>query len=258
MEHAELLARMDANYFRAWSLLTAGSAGHEVVEQDGLLLTCGANRTASFNLAYLWPSARPLEERIEVARGYFERLRRRYLVRFRAGAIPAIEETLRAAGFERSGPEIAAMVHTSSDRPAPGTALEIIRCGEGDLDAWARAMAPGYGVSRDLAESFTNPVRAGVIDYELFLGRAAGEPVATSGLVMTYGVAGVYLVSTLAPHRRKGYGEAMTAHAMQRGFALGARFASLQPSPMGRSLYERMGFRQVGAYLTYEPRRSVV
>ena len=259
MDQAELLARMDANYFRAWSLLTAGSAGHEVLEQDGLMLTCGANHAASFNLAYLWPGHRPLEERIEAAGAYFERMRRHYLVRFRAGAVPGVEEALTVAGHERSGEDIPAMLLTSPDIPPRHASLDIACCrSEPELAAWAKAMAPGYGVSRELAASFTNPVRAGVIDYELYLGRAGGEPVATSGLVMTHGVAGVYLVSTLAPHRRKGYGEAMTWHAVRRGLALGARFASLQPSPMGRALYERMGFREVGAYRTYEPRRSVI
>jgi ribosomal protein S18 acetylase RimI-like enzyme len=260
MDEADLLARMDANYFRSWSLLTAGSAGHEVVEQDGLLLTSGASHSAAFNLAYFWVSRRPLAERIEEMQAYFERRKRFYLVRFRAGAVPGIEDALAAAGYERAGlADIPAMVLTARDLPGPNSELEIVGCrSDADLEAWAKTMSPGYGVSRELAASFTNPVRAGVIDYELYLGRIRSEPVATAGLVLTHGVAGIYLVSTLAPHRRRGHGEAMTWHAVRRGLELGARCASLQPSAMGRALYERMGFREVGAYRTYEARRWLV
>ena len=42
--------------------------------------------------------------------------------------------------------------------------------------------------------------------------------------------------------RRHGDAEAVTWAAIREGFRRGAAFANLQASPMGRPIYERMGF----------------
>jgi ribosomal protein S18 acetylase RimI-like enzyme len=255
MDHGEMLARMDANYFRSWSLLMSGTPGHEIVEQDGLMMTASGSSATAFNLAYLWPSARALDERLKEVRDYFLRRRRRHLVRLREGALPGADEALRAAGYARiEGEAIPAMVLATVCLPPAAGSLEVTCCrADDDLGAWAATLAAGYGIAETLAASFTAPVRAGRLDYELYLGRVDGRPVATSGLALSHGVAGVYVVSTLPAWRRHGYGEAMTWHAVGRGMALGARFASLQSSAMGLALYERIGFRCVGEYVSYEP-----
>jgi ribosomal protein S18 acetylase RimI-like enzyme len=255
LDRDEMLARMDANYFRSWSLLMSGTPGHEIVEQDGLMMTASGSTATAFNLAYLWPSARPLDERLKEVRAYFLRRRRRHLVRLREGAVPSADEALRAAGYARvDGEAVPAMVMVPACMPPPEDCLEVTCCRTGgDLEAWATTLAAGYGIAESLAASFTAPVRAGRLDYELYLGRVDGKPVATSGLALSHGVAGVYVVSTLPAERRRGHGAAMTWHAIGRGMALGARFASLQSSAMGLALYERMGFRTVGEYVSYEP-----
>ncbi len=266
MDERELLARADANYFRSWSLLTAGTPGHEIVEQDGLIMTSGEHHYAAFNVAYLWKSRRPLPERLTAIREYFARKRRPYLIRFRVGSVPGLEKALRAGGFvpatETGMPadesDMPAMVLTGLATVPPVEDLCVVTCTTGhELALWAKTMASGYGIPRALARSFTAPVTAGLIGYELYLGYADDEPVATSGLVLNNGVAGVYMVSTVPDQRRHGYGEQVTRQAMLRGREAGALFASLQSSAMGFSVYRRMGFRQVGAYRTYVPNPSV-
>jgi ribosomal protein S18 acetylase RimI-like enzyme len=44
--------------------------------------------------------------------------------------------------------------------------------------------------------------------------------------------------------RRRGIGTALTVAALQAGRADGYEIAFLQPSAMGRGLYEHLGFRQ--------------
>jgi ribosomal protein S18 acetylase RimI-like enzyme len=70
-----------------------------------------------------------------------------------------------------------------------------------------------------------------------------GVPVATSMSIVAEGHVGVFNVATLPSHRGRGYGAALTARAVADGFAAGAATAFLQSSEMGRSVYERLGFR---------------
>ena len=84
-----------------------------------------------------------------------------------------------------------------------------------------------------------------------FTGYLDGEPVAVSSLVMTGDIAGIYAVATLPEARKRGIGTAMTLHAMKEGIARRARAATLQATPMGLPVYEKIGFRTVFDYQNY-------
>jgi hypothetical protein len=75
-----------------------------------------------------------------------------------------------------------------------------------------------------------------------FVGYVERKPVAAAAVYLTHGVAGIGWVGTLSTHRGHRYAEAVTWAAVREGFRRGAAFANLQASPMGRAVYERMGF----------------
>ena len=75
-----------------------------------------------------------------------------------------------------------------------------------------------------------------------FVGYLDGAPVAAAALYLTHGVAGIGWVGTVSAHRGHRYAEAVTWAAVREGFKRGAIFANLQASPLGRPVYERMGF----------------
>jgi GNAT superfamily N-acetyltransferase len=75
-----------------------------------------------------------------------------------------------------------------------------------------------------------------------FVGYVAGAPVAAAAVYVTHGVAGIGWVGTVPEQRGHGYAEAVTWTAIREGLRRGATFANLQASPMGRPIYERMGF----------------
>lgn len=85
----------------------------------------------------------------------------------------------------------------------------------------------------------------------LYVGYADGRAVAASALIASQRVAGADNVACLREQRRRGFGEAMTGHAVRRGRETGCVVASLQASEMGRPLYERMGFKPAGGYRTF-------
>jgi GNAT superfamily N-acetyltransferase len=84
-----------------------------------------------------------------------------------------------------------------------------------------------------------------------FLGRLDGWAVATSRLSLAGGAAGVYSVVTAASARGRGIGREMTLEVLRTGRDAGYRISTLQSSPMGRGIYERLGFRTIFAYEIY-------
>ncbi len=75
-----------------------------------------------------------------------------------------------------------------------------------------------------------------------FVGYVDNKPVSAAWLYLSHGVAGIGWVGTLPDQRGRAYAEAATWAAVREGFRRGAAFANLQASPMGRPVYERMGF----------------
>jgi ribosomal protein S18 acetylase RimI-like enzyme len=64
---------------------------------------------------------------------------------------------------------------------------------------------------------------------------------------------GIYGVGTAPGWRRQGLGGALMRHLMAGAAAVGGSTATLQSTPMGRHLYERLGFVTVGRYEEWVP-----
>lgn len=85
-----------------------------------------------------------------------------------------------------------------------------------------------------------------------WVGRHEGLPVCTAATVICDGVIGIYNVATAPGHRRAGFGEAITRHAIAMAECdTGAAPLVLQSTSWGIRLYERMGFRTVTRILVY-------
>jgi len=78
----------------------------------------------------------------------------------------------------------------------------------------------------------------------LWLARVDGKPVGAAMSYRTENAVGVFGVNTIASARRRGYGGALTRAAVLPETGLPAVLAS---SAEGRSLYESLGFEEVGA-----------
>ena len=80
----------------------------------------------------------------------------------------------------------------------------------------------------------------------VFIGGLDGRPASAAGAWLLGEDAAIGWVATLPDARRRGLGALVTARATEWAFAQGASIAVLQASPLGRPVYERIGFATVG------------
>jgi ribosomal protein S18 acetylase RimI-like enzyme len=78
-----------------------------------------------------------------------------------------------------------------------------------------------------------------------FVATLDGRPVGYSLVLLDRGVAGIYWVGVIRRFRRRGIGAAITLAAMRFAQQHGYRYAVLQASGEGESVYRRLGFEEV-------------
>jgi N-acetylglutamate synthase len=162
-------------------------------------------------------------------------------------------ETFRSAartlGFTTEMPVPGMAAAVSELRPPQRDELEILRVETADGLAQALAVAAaGFEIPAELLASLYLLEVAELSGIAYYLGRVGGIDVSTAVGFAIDGTVGIFNVATPPEHRGRGYGAALTAHAASEGFKTGADLAWLQSSTMGRSVYARLGFREVETY----------
>jgi GNAT superfamily N-acetyltransferase len=84
----------------------------------------------------------------------------------------------------------------------------------------------------------------------VYLGLLDGRAVATAAAHLDHGAVGIFGVGTVEEARQRGIGTAITGRAIADAMPE-ADLAWLQSTPLGRSMYERMGFRPSGDWLVW-------
>jgi predicted GNAT family acetyltransferase len=141
------------------------------------------------------------------------------------------------------------MVANAGDLDDPASELEIVRVDTADGFAQALALAAeGFGLPADFLAPLYMFEVTGLDGFEVYLGRVEGRDVTTAASYVVDGDVGIFNVATPSMHRGRGYGAAITWHAVREGLAAGADLAYLQASAIGESVYRRLGFREVVTY----------
>lgn len=175
---------------------------------------------------------------------------------------PNLGERLLAHGFTilESGPLMAIDLHSLLQAAhLPGN-VTISKIKDGDqLEAWCRIVAECFGIPPKRAPAMSRWFK--MMDSKsqmcFYLAFQDGEPVATSQLFAGEGVAGIYYVATLPKARNQGIGYAVTHRALQDGLNMGYRVGTLQATPIGESLYLKMGFKEVRRMTVYHWRQAL-
>jgi hypothetical protein len=225
----------------------------------GWLFGAGSHpHPAISNAAFRSEAGLGAEELVARAKGFFGKRGRGFSVWVR-GERPEDEDLLAAVEaeglqFVYSMPEM--VLEAPVEAPPLPAGAEIRKLTEvAQVDDYWEIAAASYtsnGFPPEVFAGYTN--RTGLLAAEnaaAFVAYLDGEPVSIAMTIVSHGVAGIYWVGSLEQARGRGLGRATTAAATNAGFELGADLASLQASPMGKPIYERMGYETLFDYRLY-------
>jgi ribosomal protein S18 acetylase RimI-like enzyme len=168
-----------------------------------------------------------------------------------------LTETLLRAGY--AGPEaITAMMLDLRALPImePIPQVELVYATDRREMADAQALAMrGFGTRSRKADHLGSQL-ASLADPDTgirtVVARYMDQPVATATAVVVGSTVGLYSIATLPAARGMGFGRAVTLEVLRDAWTRGVRQAVLESTPMGRPMYESLGFRSDGTFLVLQ------
>ena len=125
--------------------------------------------------------------------------------------------------------------------------LEIGLITAEEIDETNGLLAVCFDAPVELFGQFSSAVQQ-VEEARWYVGRAEGAIVSTALGFTIDGATGIFNVATSSEHRGRGYGAALTSHALREGFDAGSELGYLQSSTIGHGVYRELGFRDVEEY----------
>lgn len=251
---ADLVARAHVNLVESTRRLFELDPDAEVEAGDGWLFGAGSfDHPAITNTAFRLDDAADPGELIARAKEWFGSRGRGFCLWVRDGVDEDAE--LGAACQAEGLPEVYAMPEMVLDSriepyAAENDAVRRLRSADEAAEFW-RVAAAAYSELGFPAEMFAQYKDGQALladDVAVFVGEVDGAVAAIAMTIVAGGVAGIYWVGSLPAARGRGLGRAVTTAATLAGLDLGGEFASLQASPMGRPIYEAMGYRTIYDY----------
>jgi len=150
--------------------------------------------------------------------------------------------------------EMAADLNSVPDKlTAPGD-LKILPVVAGKiLRQWIHVASIGFGVREEFEKVWYDFFAEAVFDtrFRTYLAVLNGQPVGTSQLFLSAGVAGIYNVTCIPEARGQGVGAAVTRAPLIAAREMGYQVGILQASRLGYNVYRRLGFQDFGKLSVY-------
>jgi GNAT superfamily N-acetyltransferase len=240
----ELIARAQAAYAAMFVAVASCAPDARIERRDGLLLVGPAAVLPRYNAAFAYET--PADPRATIAAGvaFFAALGSRWMLKASGAAADALDAAARTAGMVHEQ-EPGMLLTALGDAAAPASLAIAPVEDVASLWTFDQTMQAGFESTLPIAEPAV--MDAGTLvrvpELRFFLGHCDGAPVATATLFARDGVACIADISVVPAYRRRGFGAAITAHALTEGRKQGCAIAYLEASELGAPVYRRLGFR---------------
>lgn len=248
----------DANLLQALRVHARWQEPCTCVEEGGVLLMAGANAFpgAFRNCVVRVDASVPAAEVLQRASAFFSEHGRGHTLLARASRDADLIAVLQGKGMTPLADSPCMLIDQAVEEPEVPAGIRVERMTE------LRHVRDAVAVNAEAYEALKLPAA----ETRVFFGRPQellsprivgfvayrdGVPVSTALTLLSGEGAGVYWVGTAAAARRSGLGELCTRLATNAGFASGARVVTLQASPFGEPIYQRLGYRTYDRQLRF-------
>ena len=247
-------------YFATWSAMTGACTGGTYAQADGLARVRTQLPVAPFN--GVWGTTRDVTaDAVLEAVDEFRGGPLPWNLQLRPGYPAELDGALADRGLATTG-QIPLMVLSDRarvDEVVAGTGERTVRPVRSfvDVDATLTLLEQGFSMPPALTRVLFPMHLLLMPGTTMWLVSADGEDVSTALGIVVDGCCGVFNVATPESRRGRGHGALATAQTVAAGFAAGATAAFLQSSPMGYSVYEKLGFTTVERWQQWMPAEYV-
>ena len=247
----DLQLRSHENSTEAYRVFARTTPGGRIEEHDGLVLTDCQATDSMGNVAIATAPSRNAAKTIAEVVAFYTPHKLPWILFAYPETSASLERAAREHGLRDEGWFPGLLLDPiPAEIPALPEGVEVRRVDTvEELQVFERTASRAYEVE-------SGPVYEGWLTYPGFSFHLAyhnGEPVATATLVASHGMAGIVYVGTVPEARGRGFGRAAVWSAIQAGRAQGFHASALWATPMGRPMYERMGFRSITQYRIWSP-----
>ena len=248
-----LITRGYASLVESWRRLAQLAPGSVSEEGEGYTLISRGRRQPFFNTLFLASVPTDLGALLAHARTFFYAHRQApWTVQAMNAVAEALASEATALGLVHVESEPAMILTPLVDRPPMQSEL-FIRPVENmeQLSAFDEIISTSFGMPSEPSHTMSTLADYQRVNLAPYLGFVEGIPVVTALRSPAYQVATIHAVCTLPSYRRRGFGEAITWRAALDGITEGCTASFLTASPLGHSVYARMGYRDCGEVHTW-------